>query len=131
MTGTARTMRVLVADDDSAIRTLVSRVLARRGYSVETACDGAEAIEMLGRLPFDLLVLDLMMPRVDGVGVITELAGRPAPRPPVLVMTAAVADILRRVPEGAVAGVILKPFDLELLLKAVDAAIETGAAAAR
>jgi CheY-like chemotaxis protein len=126
MTGTARKMRVLVADDDSAIRALVCRVLERRGYDVETASDGAEAIELLDRAEFDLLVLDLMMPRVDGIGVINDLTTRPAPRPPVLVMTAAVPDILRRVPEGSVAGVIMKPFDLELLLQAVDAAIQTG-----
>ncbi len=70
----AGALRVLVADDDPAIRTLVARIFVRRGYDVACASDGADAIQKLDHDPFDLLVLDLMMPRVDGVGVINHLA---------------------------------------------------------
>jgi CheY-like chemotaxis protein len=118
-------LRVLVADDDPAIRMLVQRVLVRQGYEVLTANDGADAIEQLDRGGFDLLVLDLMMPRVDGIGVIAHLQSRGATTPPILVMTAAAPDILRRLPEERIAKIITKPFDLEQLTRDASAAIES------
>jgi two-component system response regulator MprA len=121
---TAGALRVLVADDDPAIRALVARVFVRRGCDVASASDGADAIQKLDHDdPFDLLVLDLMMPRVDGVGVINHLAKREGPRPAILVMTAAVPDILRRLPREHVAKVISKPFDLDQLTEYADEAI--------
>ncbi len=119
----AGALRVLVADDDPAIRTLIARIFVRRGYDVACASDGADAILKLDHGPFDLLVLDLMMPRVDGVGVINHLAKREGPRPAILVMTAAVPDILRRLPREHVAKVISKPFDLDQLTQYADEAI--------
>jgi CheY-like chemotaxis protein len=115
--------RVLVADDDPAIRMLVARVLIRQGYEVLTANDGADAIEQLDRDRFDLLVLDLMMPRVDGIGVIAHLQSRGATTPPILVMTAASPDILRRLPEDRIAKIITKPFDLDQLTRDASDAI--------
>ncbi|MCU1349183.1 MAG: transcriptional regulator [Acidobacteria bacterium] len=114
------TTRVLVVDDDDAIRTLVARVFVRRGFDVETAKDGADAIEALDARAFDLLLLDLMMPRVDGIGVIEHLAGRPDPAPRVIVMTAAVPDILKRMDHGQIAAVIAKPFELPELLRTAE-----------
>jgi len=116
-------LRVLVADDDPAIRMLVARVLVRQGYDVSTATDGADAIAQLDQSSFDLLVLDLMMPRVDGLGVIAHLQNRGAATPPILVMTAASPDILRRLPHERIAKVITKPFDLEELMRDADLAI--------
>ena len=124
MTLVNRRLRVLVADDDPAIRALVSRVFVRRGYEVSSAFDGADAIERLDEGSFDLLVLDLMMPRVDGVGVINHLATRDAPKPAIVVMTAAVPDILRRLPRDQVVRVISKPFDLDQLTRYADEAIQ-------
>jgi CheY-like chemotaxis protein len=118
-------LRVLVADDDPAIRMLVQRVLARQGYDVTTANDGADAIVQLDENQFDLLVLDLMMPKVDGIGVITHLQSRGATRPPILVMTAAAPDILRRLPTERIAKVITKPFDLDELMREASEAIES------
>jgi CheY-like chemotaxis protein len=123
VTGAVPRLRVLVADDDPAIRALLARVFIRRGYEVLSASDGADAIQKLDQSSFDLLVLDLMMPRVDGVGVINHLAAREAPAPPILVMTAAVPDILRRLPREHVAKVISKPFDLDQLTQYADEAI--------
>ncbi len=70
---TARRPRVLVADDEEVIRTLVMRVLRRAGFDPVEAADGQYAIEQLDAGPFDVLVLDLMMPRVDGFGVVNHL----------------------------------------------------------
>jgi CheY-like chemotaxis protein len=123
-------LRVLVADDDPAIRMLVQRVLVRQGYEVTTANDGADAIVQLDQSRFDLLVLDLMMPRVDGIGVIAHLQSRGATTPPILVMTAAAPDILRRLPHDRIAKIITKPFDLDELMRDASAAIHgTGAEA--
>jgi len=118
-------LRVLVADDDPAIRMLVQRVLVRQGYDVSTATDGADAIVQLEANRFDLLVLDLMMPRVDGLGVIAHLQSRGALTPPILVMTAAAPDVLRRLPYDRIAKVITKPFDLEALMRDASDAIES------
>lgn len=123
MTGSARPLRVLVADDDPAIRTLVSRVLAREGFEVVSASDGAEAMRCLDRETFDLVVLDLMMPRVDGIGVIKHLETRGGDKPPIVVMTAAVPDILRRLQVDRIARVIMKPFDLDQLIQFAGEAI--------
>ncbi len=109
-------MNVLIVDDDEAIRTLVVRLFARRGDAVQSAADGAAAIVCLEAHPFDLLVLDLMMPRTDGFGVLAYLAARGADRPRVIVMTAAVPVLVERVPTDLVAGVIAKPFNLADLL---------------
>jgi CheY-like chemotaxis protein len=65
--------RVLVADDESSIRLLVSRVLKRAGFEPVEATDGQDAIEHLDAGEYDVLVLDLMMPRVDGFGVVEHL----------------------------------------------------------
>ena len=65
--------RVLVADDETSIRTLVSKVLKRAGFEPVEAFDGQDAIEHLDREQYDVLVLDLMMPRVDGFGVVEHL----------------------------------------------------------
>ncbi len=65
--------RVLIADDESSIRLLVSRVLKRAGFDPVEATDGQDAIEHLDAEKYDVLVLDLMMPRVDGFGVVDHL----------------------------------------------------------
>jgi DNA-binding response OmpR family regulator len=118
-----RRIRVLVADDDPAIRTLVARVFALRGFDVASVSDGAEAIRCLDSRTFDLVVLDLMMPRVDGIGVINHLQKVGQGAPPILVMTAAVPDILRGLPQTQVARVITKPFDLDELVRYAEEAI--------
>jgi len=62
--------RALVVDDDEPIRNMLSHVVERQGFDVETARDGVEAIERLDHDRYDVVLLDLMMPRVDGYGVL-------------------------------------------------------------
>ena len=81
--------KVLIVDDDDAIRTMVERVLKREHFEVEIARDGFEAIEKLTRNDYATILLDLMMPRVDGHGVLRFLEQeRQVDRPSVIVMTA-------------------------------------------
>jgi len=109
-------MNVLVVDDDVAIRTLVTRVFARRGDKVTSAVDGDAAIDCLKLHSFDLVVLDLMMPRTDGFGVLAYLSTLDGNRPKIIVMTAAVPGLVDKVPEELVVGVLGKPFDLHALV---------------
>lgn len=118
-------MDVLVVDDDVAIRTLVTRVFARRGDKVKSAVDGDAAIDCLKTHDFDLIVLDLMMPRTDGFGVLTYLSKLDGNRPKIIVMTAAVPGLVDKVPEELVAGVLGKPFDLHTLVELAENAFPT------
>ena len=65
--------RILVVDDNESNRDLLCRQLQREGFSVEQANDGFEALELLERTPFDLVLLDVMMPRLDGIQTLTRL----------------------------------------------------------
>ena len=108
--------RALVVDDDASIRLLVSRILSRHGFTVDVVRDGAEAIEMVLQHGYDVIALDLMMPRIDGFGVVKYLIEhRPELLDKVIVMTAFGAKALTRVcpPVGRF---IEKPFDVERLL---------------
>lgn len=114
--------RVLVVDDDDAIRTLVERILRRERFHVESACDGSEAIDKLGTAQYDAVLLDLMMPRVDGHGVIRFLEREKSPPvPQVIVMTANMHGANEVRSAAPVTDVIPKPFDISELLSHVHA----------
>jgi DNA-binding response OmpR family regulator len=70
--------RILVVDDNDDLRALYAAILSLDGYSVIAAADGEEAIADATRFPFDLIVLDLCLPKVDGIRVIKELRSSPA-----------------------------------------------------
>jgi two-component system, NtrC family, response regulator PilR len=118
-------MNVLVVDDDVAIRTLVTRVFTRRGDKVQSAVDGDAAIDCLKHHAFDLIVLDLMMPRTDGFGVLSYLATLDGMRPKIIVMTAAVPGLVDKVPAEMVVGVLGKPFELQTLVTLAENAFPT------
>jgi CheY-like chemotaxis protein len=112
--------RILVVDDDDAIRSMVERVLKREKFAVECARDGYEAIEKLEKSDYGAVLLDLMMPRVDGHGVLRYLESeRPAPPPKVIVMTADIHGARRTEGAKPVVGVIAKPFDISKLVSSV------------
>ena len=116
----AETVRdlVLVADDDLMIRKMIIKVLEREGFRVEEARDGAEAIEHLRDREYRVVLLDMMMPRIDGLAVLDWLRQhRPEQIARVIVLTA----FTRKVAESAEAqcAVIYKPFDLQELVEKV------------
>lgn len=118
--------RVLVVDDDKAIRSLVTTVLTRHDYSVETTRNGEEAIDAMAGSKFDVIILDLMMPKVDGFEVIEHMA-RTMPeqlRRCVIVLTAVASKDLRKLDDSRVFRVLRKPFDLSELVSAVNECIE-------
>lgn len=112
--------RALVADDDAGIRILVTRILTRQGYDVDTARDGAEAIEKILQHDYAVIALDLMMPRIDGQGVVKYLVQhRPEALPNIIVMTAFGAGAKGDVcpPVGRF---LEKPFDISTFLAEAD-----------
>jgi DNA-binding response OmpR family regulator len=118
--------RVLIVEDDDAIRILVETVLRRRGYDVETARNGVEALDQMHAAPFALVILDLMMPRMSGYEVLEQLGAQPLrDRPLVLVLTAGI-DV-RPFDKTLVVGTIHKPFDLDLLVDVVRGCLTTTA----
>ncbi len=121
--------RVLVVDDDEAIRTLTAHLFTRTGYEVETAVDGADAIAKLEASSFNLLVLDLMMPRTDGVAVVDWIAEN-APPPRIIVLTAAVPGIVENLRKDLVWKIMAKPFNLQDLLREAAEALRSDSATA-
>ena len=104
-----------MVDDDAAIRILISRILGRHGFSVDAVPDGAEAIEKMLQHDYAVITLDLMMPRIDGYGVLRYMTEHhPAMLERVIVMTAYGTNAL----DGFEPRVrcIHKPFDIEQLL---------------
>src|SRR5687768_11194659 len=92
MSDTRKEPRVLVADDDHAIRQLVCTIIKREGLDVDCAADGAEAIEFLKQHEYAVVLVDLMMPRVDGFGVAAYLKQHPPTFKPVVLVITAYAD---------------------------------------
>jgi two-component system, OmpR family, response regulator MprA len=109
-------VRILVVDDEPAVLDAVDRALRLEGYDTELAADGQQALDALADGAPDALVLDLLMPRVDGLEVCRRLRAA-GDRTPVLVLTArdAVPDRVRGLDAGA-DDYLVKPFALEELL---------------
>ena len=113
--------RVLVAEDDPGVRTSLERVLRFEGYEVETVNDGAEALEAVAERPPDVVILDVMMPHVDGLEA-CRLLRQKGHREPVLMLTARheVSDRVAGLDAGA-DDYLVKPFALDELLARVRA----------
>lgn len=119
-------MRLLVIEDDPALRQSLARHFQEEGFAVDAAADGEAGLEKASSQPYDAIVLDVMLPRLDGWQVIQAL--RPACRTPVLMLTAldAVPDRVRGLNQGA-DDYLTKPFDPDELLARVRALIRRAA----
>ena len=113
---------VLVVDDDPDIRTLIGTALRRDGINFDFAETGEAAIEKLKTKTYSVILLDLMMPRVDGNGVIDHMRFSGITTP-IVVMTAAGAGKYESLSPMRVKAVITKPFDIGELLAIVRALV--------
>jgi two-component system response regulator MprA len=114
-------MKILVVDDERAVRESLRRALALEGYDVDLAADGEEALDSVRRSEPDALILDVLMPGVDGLEVSRRLR-RSGSKVPILMLTA--RDAIENRVEGLDAGAddyVTKPFALEELLARVRA----------
>ena len=112
--------RILVIDDDLAIRVLLQAVLRRMKFEVELAEDGAAGLDRLQQSSFDLILLDLMMPRLNGYEFIERIGHRDGDhRPHIIVFTAAGKRGVDKIPPNSVCNSILKPFDLDTFIEII------------
>ena len=115
---------ILVVEDDPAIRRLVKMVLTREGYNVETASDGVEAVLKLGLSDYDVIILDLMMPNLDGFSLIDTLAASDPERlKRIIVTSAASPNVIKERMNGRPFAVLPKPFDIKMLVQYVSSCL--------
>jgi|SRR5689334_6428889 CheY-like chemotaxis protein len=121
--------RILLAEDDEALRALCARALRMDGHEIATACDGAEALDVIARddASFDLLLTDIRMPIMDGIALALA-AARDYPTLTILLMTG-YADQRERAHglDAIIHDVIAKPFSVTTLRGAVTEALAVGA----
>ena len=86
--------RILIVDDDPILAGLLQLTLELDGYEVAVANDGAAGLEQIAQQRFDLVVLDLVMPKVDGIRFLRLLAETGAKRPPVMIVSSAINEEL-------------------------------------
>lgn len=108
----SRACGVLVVEDDPSIRRLVRLLLEREGYCVEVASDGIEAVLKLGVCEYDVIILDLMMPNLDGFALIDTLRqSQPERLRRIIVTSAASPAVIRDRIDGLPFDILPKPFD--------------------
>ena len=114
---------ILVAEDDPTVQSFISRALTQRGYQVSAVDDGLEALEALRSQSFDLLVADIVMPGLDGIGLALKVT-REWPDLPILLVTGYPLEHARaRNLNELISEVISKPFTLQQICQAAEAAI--------
>lgn len=119
---------VLVVDDEPAIRALVTKIVERAGFPTESACDGADAIAKLEAGDFRVMVIDLMMPNVDGYGLIDYIRQRGGVKPAIIVISAGDSAGFRQLDGSMVHSILRKPFDIDVLGDLITAAATAMAA---
>jgi len=108
---------VLVVDDDQALRGLFTTLLTRKGFAVDTATDGRVAYDQLQRHTYSVILLDLMMPDVNGFELLEKLRrDSPALLDRVIVMTGASQRSIESLDTSRIWGLIRKPFDIDQLV---------------
>ncbi len=127
--GVSETLRVLVVDDDPVIRRLIKVNLDLEGFEVTEAVDGRAALDAVAEQAPDVVVLDVAMPRLDGLATTAALRSDPATSDIKIVIVSAraqQADVRRGIEAGADA-YLTKPFEPEALIRCVRELAETAA----
>jgi CheY-like chemotaxis protein len=115
--------RILLCDDSSTERTSLAQILRREGYEVDEAADGAAALILLKGRTYDLMLLDLQMPGVDGFDVLAYVQRHRPELPVVLLSGLAPADIgdgMMRLPNQELPPLLLKPIDSRQLFQVIE-----------
>ena len=113
--------KILVVDDSLSVRQMVTGTLEGGGYEVSEAKDGAEALEQFRQDPVDLVITDLNMPKLDGIGLIKELRALPGCRflPIIMLTTESHEEKKQEGKRAGVSGWLVKPFRPEQILAVV------------
>ena len=123
---------VLVVEDDAVTRKLLQVELNKRGYSVETAADGIRALTAVDSKRPDLVLLDIVLPELDGMSLLRALKGREETRSIPVIMITSVAEPSKMI-EAISAGAryfVVKPFQVSALMSKIETAIKESVKAA-
>jgi|GraSoi_2013_40cm_1033754.scaffolds.fasta_scaffold29568_2 CheY-like chemotaxis protein len=118
----AQTPTVLIVDDDPGIRKMLVEVLSLEGYATETAVNGRDALDKLASSGPRIVLLDLLMPEVDGRGVVEELDARPAEREKHRIILVSAWTNLETARDIKADGTLSKPFTVTQLLNVLEGA---------
>src|SRR6188472_1588397 len=122
-TGDEKPRRVLIAEDEALIRMDLAEMLREEGYEiVGEAGDGQEAVDLAERLMPDLVIMDVKMPRRDGIDAASEIAGKRIA--PIVVLTAfSQRDLVERARDAGAMAYLVKPFSITDLVPAIEMAV--------
>ncbi len=116
--------RILIVDDDEAMVRTTSMILERKGYDVDTASSGEEALDAVREEPYDIIFMDIRMPVMDGVETHRKLK-EIRPDAAVMMMTAyAVEDLVKEAIQDGACGILYKPLDFEKVMDIIQRAQE-------
>ena len=114
---------ILIVDDDELLCDMIASLLELEGHAITVAHDGSVGLYYCREAAFDCILLDLGMPKMDGLQCMRTIAQKIPDHPPIVVMSASVtADIVEEGRDYGVRGMIRKPVDAEKLLSAVERA---------
>jgi CheY-like chemotaxis protein len=114
--------RILIVDDDLSQCESISLVLRRRGYTATTVNDGPDAIEKVKKRPFDIIFLDIKMPRMNGVEAYKRIK-KIRPEANIIMITAHVSDdLVQEARQKGANGILYKPLDMDKLIRLIDEA---------
>ncbi|MBW1787079.1 MAG: sigma-54-dependent Fis family transcriptional regulator, partial [Deltaproteobacteria bacterium] len=111
---------ILIVDDEERMRHLLSIMLDRQGHQVAQAGDGAEALDIIGERPFDMVIADIKMPRMDGMELLGRITEMEAPCPVVIITAFATIDSAVDAMRRGAADFITKPFEEDRILSTVE-----------
>ncbi|MBU1355051.1 MAG: response regulator [Candidatus Edwardsbacteria bacterium] len=115
--------KIMIIDDEPAVGEMMTTLLESEGYEAMVAYDGQDGLEQMGKTPADLLLLDYMLPGMDGIEVLCEVRHR-WPELPVIMITAFGSPELKaRANKFKVVDVVSKPFDTQKLLEQIAVAV--------
>lgn len=116
---------VLIVDDEVLNRDLIVKVLRKEGMKVHEACDGQEALNMIEQHPYDLVLMDLMMPVMDGFEAIEAIRSRLHAQMPIITISAVNDDhAIARAKKLGANDYLTKPYNLATMLRVVKEALQ-------
>ena len=115
--------KILVADDEEVTRDLFKRLIPRLGHEIYTASNGQEALEMIRENNFDLLIMDLKMPVMDGMELLDRIHQLGKEIPTVVITGYATMEITKQALEAGCIDLVIKPFSLEDIQRAIKKAL--------